>query len=62
MVKRRRDTSIEFVAVYEDGSEEHFSVDRTTLRNGDHVARIVAGERQRAGSLKSGKIVRVRRG
>ena len=30
-------------------------------RSGDHVASIVAGERQREGSLKAGKIARVYR-
>ena len=53
--------SIAFVAEYEDGSTDYFRVDRSTLRSGDHVARLVAGEWQRGGRLKPGKIVRVYR-
>ena len=49
--------SIAFVAEYEDGSTDYFRVDRSTF--GDHVARLVAGEWQRGGRLKPGRIVRV---
>jgi hypothetical protein len=52
---------VPFIAEYEDGSTGSFSVDRTTLRNGDEIALIVAGEKQRAGHLKPGKIVRAYR-
>jgi hypothetical protein len=53
--------SIAFIAEYDDGSEDYFRVDRWTLRSGDYIARIVAGEWQRGGRLKPGKIVRVYR-
>ena len=56
---------IRFIAEYEDGSTEPFDVYRSDLRTGDHLARIIAGERQREPigfpSLKQGKIVRVYR-
>src|SRR5262249_9158977 len=38
---------IRFIAEYEDGSTEPFDVYWSDLRTGDHVARIIAGERQR---------------
>ena len=51
--------SIAFIAKYEDGSEDYFRVSRHDLSSGDHVARLIAGEWQRGGRLKPGKIVRV---
>jgi hypothetical protein len=39
---------VRFIAEYEDGSKECFDIPRADLRTGDHVARIIAGERQRA--------------
>ena len=53
--------SIAFIAEYEDGSEDYFRVDRHAIRQGpgDYIARIVAGEWQRAERLRPGKIVRV---
>ena len=53
--------SIAFIAEYEDGSEDYFRVDRSTLRNGDYIARAIAGEWQRGGRLNPGRIVRVYR-
>ena len=57
--------NVRFIAEYDDGSKELFDIPRTDLRSGDHVARIIAGERQREPigfpRLKSGKIVRVYR-
>jgi hypothetical protein len=52
---------VSFIAEYDDGSTARFYVDRTTLRDGNHIARIVAGEKQRIGRLKPGIIVGVRR-
>ena len=52
---------VSFIAEYEDGSTARFYIDRTTLRDGNHIARIVAGEKQRIGRLKPGNIVSVRR-
>lgn len=46
---------IRFIAEYDDGSKEPFDISDTDLRNGDHVARIIAGERQRESSAKSGE-------
>jgi hypothetical protein len=34
---------------------------QTTLRAGDHIARVIAGEWQRGGRIPEGKIIRVRR-
>jgi hypothetical protein len=39
--------TVRFIAEYDDGSKEPFDIPRTDLRNGDHVAKIIAGERQR---------------
>jgi hypothetical protein len=56
---------IRFVAEYDDGAKEPFDIYDTDLRRGDHVARSIAGERQRERigfpPLKDGKIVRVYR-
>jgi hypothetical protein len=37
---------IRFIAKHDDGSKEPFDIYDTDLRSGDHVARIIAGERQ----------------
>jgi hypothetical protein len=39
---------IRFIAEYDDGSTEAFDVRGVDLRSGDHIARIIAGERQRS--------------
>jgi hypothetical protein len=52
---------VPFIVEYRDGSKAHFDVDQPTLRSGDHVARIIAGEMQRRGSLPAGEIVSVKR-
>jgi len=56
---------IKILAEYEDGSTEPFDIYRYDLRTGDHVAPIIAGERQREPigfpQLKAGKIARVYR-
>lgn len=44
--------SVAFIAKYEDGSEDYFRVYRQDLSGGDHVARLIAGEWQRAGRPK----------
>ena len=61
MATRRKDGPVPFIAEYEDGSKEHFDVDIGTLRSGDYIALMIAFEKQRAGQLKPGKIVRTRR-
>lgn len=50
-----------FLVEYEDGSQATISIDRFTLRSGDHIARIIAGEWQRGGRIPDGKIKAVRR-
>jgi hypothetical protein len=61
MPKRRKNDDVTFIAQYENGTEEYFAVDRFTLRNGDAIARVIAGEWQRGGRLPPGKIVKIRR-
>jgi len=52
---------IEFVAEYVDGNIAEFTVNRWSLRPGDHVARIIAMERQITGELPPGEVKAVRR-
>jgi len=57
----RKNDGIAFIVEYEDGRTAHMTIDRWTLRTGDHVAIVVAGEQQRGGRLPAGKIARVKR-
>jgi hypothetical protein len=57
----RSEPGVTFVVEYEDGSKVHINIDRFTLRSGDHVARLIAGERQRAGLIPEGEIKSVKR-
>lgn len=43
---------IEFIAEFEDGTLHHFRIDEWTLKQGDHVARLIAAERFRDGKIK----------
>ena len=52
---------IMFIADYESGQTALFSIDQWTLKEGDHVAPLIAVERQKAGELPEGTIKRVRR-
>jgi hypothetical protein len=52
---------IRFEVEFEDGQRLSIVIDRNTLAPGEHVARIVAEERQRAGDLPPSRIVAVRR-
>ena len=61
MARKKKSGIIRFAAIYEDGKKAKFSIDTFTLRSGDRIAIVVAGERQRAGQLPSGRIVRVER-
>ena len=61
MAKRGKSRLVPFIAEYEDGSKGYFDIDLTTLRNGEHIARMIASEKQRDGHLPAGKILRVRR-
>ena len=61
--KRLSAARVRLVAMYADGSEDAFAIPHATLDQGPGaagVARIVAGEWQRDGYLKPGKIVGVR--
>src|SRR5215831_8814550 len=57
----RKPDDVAFVAEYADGSTVIFWIDRSSLRAGDHVARIIADERQREGEMREGAIVTVKR-
>jgi hypothetical protein len=57
----KKNDDVVFVATYHDGRSEWFNIDKFTLRSGDHVARIIARERQTGGQLPAGKIVSVAR-
>jgi hypothetical protein len=43
---------IEFIAEFEDGTLHHFRIDEWTLKQGDHVARLIAAEHFRNGKIK----------
>jgi hypothetical protein len=62
--KLRRSFKEEFIAEYEDGTQEVFAVLQSASDQGPgalEIARIVAGEWQRDGKLKPGAIMKVRR-
>ena len=50
-----------FIVEFEDGTRDYFFIEATTLRTGDHVARIVAGNRQAEGKLPKKPIKSVTR-
>jgi hypothetical protein len=52
---------IRFEVEFEDGQRVGIMIAPDTLAPGEHVARIVAEERQRAGDLPPSRIVAVRR-
>ena len=61
--RRRLGQHLHFIAEYEDGTTEMFAVPQATLDQGPGekgVVRIIAGEWQRDGFLKPGRIVGVR--
>lgn len=60
-VERRKAGQVQFIAEYDDGSQDYFTIDCWTLQRGDDLAAHVAHERQEDGSLMPGKIVRVYR-
>ena len=59
--KRKRDHNIMFAVNFEDGRTAYMTIDPYTLRSGDHVARIVARERQEKGEIPEGQIIAVKR-
>jgi hypothetical protein len=52
---------IAFTAEYEDGRTARLYVSQWDVRDGDDVVRVIAGDRQREGSLPKGKIKRFKR-
>lgn len=50
-----------FLAKYENGRVETFYVNSNLLSSGDHIARGIALDLQKAGKLPVGKIVHVKR-
>lgn len=57
----RKDDSIHFEVTFEDGSTALLSLDQTTLRSGDHICHLIAGERAKAGLLPNKPIKSIRR-
>ncbi len=54
--------SVRYIAEFDDGSRDVFAVAQSKLDQGpnpDGIARIIAGQWQRDGYIKPGKIVRV---
>jgi hypothetical protein len=55
------DRDSKFIVEFEDGTRDYFFIDTPTLRTGDHVARIVARNRQAEGKLPKKPIKSVTR-
>jgi len=55
------DRDSKFIVEFEDGTRDYFFIDPPTLRTGDHVARIVARNRQAEGKLPKKPIKSVTR-
>ena len=47
---------IEFIVRYLNGGEARIWIPRWNLQQGDHVAQLIAGEKQRAGEIPDGEI------
>ena len=52
----RRPAALTFCVEYDDGTIAHFSIDPDTMRRGNHVARLIAIDRQREGAIPPGEI------
>jgi hypothetical protein len=61
MANREQDDRVTFHVDFEDGTTSYMKIDAHTLSKGDHVAQIVAQERQQKGEIPKGKIVSVSR-
>ncbi len=59
--RRKRDTNIMFAVNLEGGRTAYITVSPKLLGPGDHVARIVARERQDKGEIPEGEIASVKR-
>ena len=55
------DRDSKFIVEFEDGTRDYFFIDPPTLRTGDHVARIIARNRQAEGNLPKKPIKSVTR-
>jgi hypothetical protein len=59
--RRKRDTNIMFAVNFEDGRTAYITINPKLLEPGDHVARIVARQRQDKGEIPAGEIASVKR-
>jgi hypothetical protein len=57
----KQPSRVGFVVEYKDGKRRHISINRYALLSGDHLARIVAREKQRDGTLPQGDIATIKR-
>ena len=58
---QKRDRNLMFAVTYEDGRTAYITIDPDVIRSGDHVARVVARERQHRGEIPEGEIAGVKR-
>jgi hypothetical protein len=61
MARKAKEDWVTFRVDFEDGTVASIEIDKFTLSRGDHVARVIARERQANGTLRSGTIKSVRR-
>jgi hypothetical protein len=59
--RRRRDTNIMLAVNFQDGRTAYITISPKLLEAGDHVARVVARERQEKGEIPQGEIASVKR-
>ncbi len=59
--RRKRDTNIMFAVNFEDGRTAYITISPKLLQPGEHVARIIARERQETGEIPEGEIASVKR-
>ena len=59
--RRKRDTNVMFAVNFEDGRTAYITINPKLLEPGDHVARIVARQRQDKGEIPVGEIASVKR-
>ena len=59
--KRKRDHKVMFAVSYQDGRTAYITISPNTIRSGDHIARMIARERQDTGEIPEGEIVAVKR-
>ena len=59
--RRKRDTNIMFAVNFKDGRTAYMTISPKVLEQGEHVARVVARERQGQGEIPEGEIVSVKR-